>query len=301
MRAASRAPQQAVGLSTTCAGDAVSAIEEAMGGPGPGVGTTGVPRAVLFQPEEVSRSTVVDPPQARTHRPLSCFDNAVLLTRALAMQVVRDAVKMSATQSGGCRHVLLMSSDPAILDSARQQRSISCGAPAAVCDFLEEWLAQVRGAHRALEASQRRDNGHGDGAAALEGVASAEGGAAGAEDATPQRRKHKSVRFGPVLDDGGRRRGYRGYSPPPCTEEEAAAAAAGAQEEPPPRTSPQVLSRKREREGAALSARPDSEPEDGADAPAAAAASGGLLRGPPPGFPNKRQHTEPAPLPPDCL
>jgi hypothetical protein len=212
------------------------------------------------------------------------------------LQVVRDAVKMSATQSGGCRHVLLMSSDPAILDSARQQRSISCGNPAAVCDFLEEWLAQVRGAHRALEATQRREGVNGVNSALAAVDVDAEAGAEGANVAPLPPPRRKSVRFGAVVDDGGRRRGYRGYSPPPCTEEEAAAAAVGAQEEPAARTSPQI-SRKREREGAALSARSPEEPEDGADAPAAA---GGLMRGPPPGFPNKRQHTEPAPLG-DCL
>jgi hypothetical protein len=79
------APQQAVGLSTTCAGDAVSAIEEAMAGPGPGVGTTGVPRAVLFQPEEVSRSTVVDPPQARTRPPAHTRASSALSFRSIPL------------------------------------------------------------------------------------------------------------------------------------------------------------------------------------------------------------------------
>ena len=56
---------QRIAPTSECAAGAVAAIEEAMSGPGPGVGTTGVPRASFMQPEEMSRSVTLDPPQAR--------------------------------------------------------------------------------------------------------------------------------------------------------------------------------------------------------------------------------------------
>ena len=56
---------QRIAPTSECAAGAVAAIEEAMSGPGPGVGTTGVPRASFLLPEEMSRSVTLDPPQAR--------------------------------------------------------------------------------------------------------------------------------------------------------------------------------------------------------------------------------------------
>lgn len=233
---------------SSCAADAVASIEEAMSGPGPGVGTTGVPRAVLFTPEEVSRSTVADPPQA-----------------------VRDAVKASAAQAGTCRHVFLMSSDPAMLDSARAQRSISCGSPAVVCDFLEDWLAQIRAAHSAA-------------------VAAVSVGAPVRRGAHATALPGKGVRFSAVLDDGGTRHNYRGYSPPPARDDERTDSVGEPTAAPAEaRPSPLKVARKREREGAALSgAWPLGEAPEPADD-----AADGLVLSPPPGFPTKRPHADP--------
>ena len=150
-------------------------------------------------------------------------------------------MKLAAAHAGGCRHVLLMSCSAPVLEAARQQRSIVAGDPPAVCAFLRDWAAQtqeaVREVHRARTA-----------ALAAEATAAAAAAEAAAEEPQPPPRATKAVRFSAVLDDGGTRRGYRGYSPPPEGDaDEGAAAASAVDEQPRP-------SRKREREGAALSA-----------------------------------------------
>ena len=200
-----------------CAAAAVAAIEEALSGPGPGVGTTGVPRAALLQPDEMSRSVTLDPPQ-----------------------VVRDTVKMAAVYAAGCRLVFLMSCNPAILESARQQRSIVAGEPEAVCAALQSWLSQIRAAHPGSR---------------LPAPAADAGAPAEAPLAAPRR----GVVFGTVVDDGGTRFGERGgYSAP--LEGHAGGGEGAAEARPTPKAS-----RKREREGAALGAHHDDE----TDSPAA--------------------------------
>jgi hypothetical protein len=297
------APRAQLSLVSARAAEAVATMEEAMTGPGPGVGTTGVPRVVLMQPEEVSRSTVSDPPQARSleaFAPWLSISCGTRLTRLpAALQVVRDAVKMAATHAGGCRHVLLMSCDPAVLESARQQRSIVSGTPAAVCAFLRDWLVQIADAHRAIDGQNAAANG----AAAAAAAASAAGGRALAEDMRGDRRS-KAVRFSSVLDDGGTRRGYRGYSPPPETEGEAAGDAGGGEAG---EAAAAPVSRKREREGAALSARcdlPGSPPREHGAPGFAHVLEPQRSSEPPPGFPTQRLSPPPrmsAPSLDDCL
>jgi hypothetical protein len=198
---------------------AVATIEEALSGPGPGVGTTGVPRAAIMQPEEMSRSITADPPQ-----------------------VVRDTVKTAAAYAAGCRMVFLMSSDGTTLLSGQQQRSIVAGEPDEVCSALQSWLTQIRESHpgaRLLAA--------GDAAAAPMDEAGGD-----AQAASGARRK--GVVFGAVVDDGGTRYGERGgYSAPL----EGHAGGGEAESRPAAKT----VSRKREREGAALGAHHEDEPD----------------------------------------
>ena len=157
----------------------------------------------------------------------------------LTLQVVRDTVKMAAVYAAGCRLVFLMSCNPAILESARQQRSIVAGEPEAVCAALQSWLSQIRASHPGSKphaASAAAESV----APALE-AASSGGGTSGM--------RCRGVVFGAVVDDGGTRYGERGgYSPPV----EGHAGGGEAVEEARPKSA----SRKREREafeGAALS------------------------------------------------
>ena len=196
-----------------CAAAAVATIEEALSGPGPGVGTTGVPRASLMQPEEMSRSVTLDPPQ-----------------------VVRDTVKMAAVYAAGCRLVFLMSCNPAILESARQQRSIVAGDPEAVCAALQSWLTQIRSSHPGAKPQPP----------------AAGSTAPLAETASAARRR--GVVFGAVVDDGGTRFGERGGYSAPLEGH----AGGSADERPVAKAS----SWKREqREGAALGAHHEDEPD----------------------------------------
>lgn len=111
--------------------EAVAAVEEALSGrPGPGVGSTGGPRAGLLSPEEQSRSAVADPPQQ-----------------------VRDAVKLAALHAHDCRHVFLMTTQPAVLESLRQQRSIQGGTPGECGLLFAQLLAQARAEARAPTAA----------------------------------------------------------------------------------------------------------------------------------------------------
>ena len=234
---------QRIAPTNECAAGAVAAIEEAMSGPGPGVGTTGVPRASFMQPEEMSRSVTLDPPQARecVAAAIDAF-RTIPLTCAALPQVVRDTVKMAAVYAAGCRLVFLMSCNPAILESARQQRSIVAGEPEAVCAALQSWLSQIRSSHPGSKPHVP---------AAAEGVVPALEAASSGGGAIGTRRK--GVIFGAVVDDGGTRYGERGgYSAPVEGH-----AGGGEADEARPKAS-----RKREREafeGAALSAHVEDE------------------------------------------
>ena len=228
---------QRLAPSSECAAGAVATIEEALSGPGPGVGTTGVPRASLMQPEEMSRSVTLDPPQAREHAPLLRGSQA----EACLPQVVRDTVKMAAVYAAGCRMVFLMSCNPATLESARQQRSIVAGDPETVCAALQSWLTQIRSAHPGSKPPAPAAEAD----APMAEAASASAGASGG--------RRRGVVFGAVVDDGGTRYGERGgYSAP--LEGHAGGGEAAAEARPVAKAS-----RKREREGAALGAHHDDE------------------------------------------
>lgn len=206
---------QRLAPTSECAAAAVATIEESLSGPGPGVGTTGVPRAAIMQPEEMSRSITADPPQ-----------------------VVRDTVKTAAAYAAGCRMVFLMSSDATTLLSGQQQRSIVAGEPDEVCSALQSWLTQIRESHPGARLP----------AAAADAAAAPMAGAGHAAGA-----RRKAVVFGAVVDDGGTRYGERGgYSAP------LEGHAGGGEAEARPAAK---VSRKREREGAALGAHIEDEPD----------------------------------------
>lgn len=145
---------------------------------------------------------------------------------------------MAAVYAAGCRLVFLMSCNPSILESARQQRSIVAGEPEAVCAALQSWLSQIRSSHPGSKPHA---------SAAAETVAPALEAASSGGDGLGTRRR--GVVFGAVVDDGGTRYGERGgYSPP------VEGHAGGGQADEVAR--PKASSRKREREafeGAALS------------------------------------------------
>ena len=151
---------------------------------------------------------------------------------------------MAAVYAAGCRLVFLMSCNPAILESARQQRSIVAGEPEAVCTALQSWLSQIRSAHPGSKPQVAADA---DAAAPMAKAASDGAGA-----------RRKGVVFGAVVDDGGTRYGERGGYNAPL---EGHAGGGEGAEAPSPAVK---ASRKREREGAALGAHV----EDEADAPA---------------------------------
>jgi hypothetical protein len=217
MNPAEWAELQRLAPTSECAAAAVATIEESLSGPGPGVGTTGVPRAAIMQPEEMSRSITADPPQ-----------------------VVRDTVKTAAAYAAGCRMVFLMSSDGTTLLSGQQQRSIVAGEPDEVCSALQSWLMQIRESHPGVRLH----------AAAADAAAAPMNEAGG--DARGARRK--GVVFGAVVDDGGTRYGERGgYSAP------LEGLTRGGEAEARPAA--KVSSRKREREGAALGAHHEDEPD----------------------------------------